>query len=198
MNNDNDRLDGVDNLESLIDRALESYTPCAPRPGLEQRVLASLDTENHPRPRFWSWKLTWAFSAGVLLLAAVAIPVWIASRRPPITALRRAPASQVEHSPHPTPAVASSTKKMRRAPAAAQPAPQPQFGQPRATREELLLARFAVRYPEMLSALNEEKPATDAPISIPAISYNPIAAKPVEIPPISVAPIQISSLNSPN
>ena len=59
MNNENDRLDGVDNLESLIDRALESYTPCAPRPGLEQRVLASLDAENHPRPRFWSWRLTW-------------------------------------------------------------------------------------------------------------------------------------------
>jgi hypothetical protein len=87
---------------------------------------------------------------------------------------------------------------MRRAPAAAQPASQPQFGQPRATREELLLARFAVQHPEMLFALNEEKTAIDAPISIQAISYNPIAAKPVEIPPISVAPIQISSLNSPN
>jgi hypothetical protein len=198
MNNENDRLDGVDNLESLIDRALESYTPCAPRPGLEQRVLASLDAENHPRPRFWSWRLTWVFSAGVLLLAAVAIPGWIASRQPRITALRRAPVSQVEHSPQPTPAVASSTKKMRRTLTATQPAPQPQFGQPRATKEELLLARSAAQYPELLSALNEEKSAIDTPISIPAIFYNPIAAKPVDIPPISVAPIQISSLNSPN
>jgi hypothetical protein len=41
--------DEVDPLESLIDRALASYTPRETRPGLEYRILASVTAE---RP-FW-------------------------------------------------------------------------------------------------------------------------------------------------
>lgn len=194
MSNENDRTNEVDNLESLIDRALESYTPEAQRAGLEQRILASF----LPRPRSWNWRLTWALSVAILLLTATAIPLWLRYSQPRNLLVRRAPSSQMEYSSRTTFVFASPAKKMRRAPAPIQPAPLPQFGQPRATQEELILARFAVQNPEALSALDKAKPAIDTPISIPPISYNPIAVQPVEIPPISVAPIQISSLNSAN
>jgi len=39
MNDDNNRLRSLDCLDSLIDRALDSYTPRGLRPGLTERVL---------------------------------------------------------------------------------------------------------------------------------------------------------------
>ena len=65
-------------------------------------------------------------------------------------------------------------------------------------QEELMLARFAAKEPEMMAALVKSKPDLDAPITIAPIPDDPIAAKPIETEPITVEPIQISSLNSPN
>ena len=45
MRDEDDKLDG------LIDRALVSYTPQEARPGLEQRILASVAAASRPRPR---------------------------------------------------------------------------------------------------------------------------------------------------
>jgi hypothetical protein len=193
MNNENDRLD------SLIDRALDSYTPAA-RPGLEQRVLSSLASvtaEGKPRAQMRSWKPVWTFAAVLLLLAAGSIPLWIKPGRPQVTIGRRAPAGQVEYSSQAKPASASPSlhPRSRRAHALVPPAPQPQFGLPRATKEELLLARFAAREPELLDALAKSKPDLDAPVTITTIPDNPIATEPVEMKPIPIAPIQISSLN---
>ncbi len=57
--------------EELLDRALEHHRAEEPRPGLEQRVLARLDSA--PAPRFgWHWKAG-AVVATAALLAVVAL-----------------------------------------------------------------------------------------------------------------------------
>ena len=57
--------------EELLDRALEHHRAEEPRPGLEQRVLARLDSA--PAPRLgWQWKAG-AVMATAALLAAVAL-----------------------------------------------------------------------------------------------------------------------------
>ncbi len=57
--------------EELLDRALEHHRAEEPRPGLEQRVLARLDSA--PAPRFgWHWKAG-VVMATAALFAAVAL-----------------------------------------------------------------------------------------------------------------------------
>ncbi len=57
--------------EELLDRALEHHRGEEPRPGLEQRVLARLDSA--PAPRFgWHWKAG-VVMATAALFAAVAL-----------------------------------------------------------------------------------------------------------------------------
>ena len=187
-----------DNLDNLIDRSLASYTPREARHGLEQRILAAVAAGSSPRKL--SWKPVWAFAAALLLLAAVAIPLWIMPGRPQTTIAHRAPAGQVEYSPQARPALASSTQNtlnsgLRRASATVNLPLQTQFGQPRPTQEELLMARFAAREPDLLDALAKSKPDLDAPVTITAIPDNPVATEPVEMKPITIAPIQITSLN---
>ena len=193
-----DEKNRQNNLESLIDRALASYTPRAARPGLEQRILAAVAADSSQRVR--SWKPVWAFAAVLLLLAAVAIPLWIRPDRPPITIARRAPVGQVENSPQTRPPISSSMQNtlhsgLRRASATVNLPLPTQFGQPRPTQEELLMARFAAREPELLDALAKSKPDLDAPIPINPIPDNPVTTEPVEMKPITIVPIQITSLN---
>ena len=190
--------DEQDNLDNRIDRALASYTPRVARPGLEQRILAAVAAGS--RQQKWSWKPIWAFAAALLLLVAVAIPLWIMPGRPQTTIARRAPAGQVEYSPQTKPALATYPQSAphlvsRRASVTVNLPLPTQFGQPRPTQEELLMARFAAREPDLLDALAKSKPDLDAPVTITALPDNPVATEPVEMKPITIAPIQITSLN---
>lgn len=206
--------DANDPLDRLIDEALASYTPQQARPGLEQRVLSSIASaanETGPRPGRLSWNPAWLFAALALMLAVAAIPGWIRSGHPQITAVRRAATPQAGHSPLAATAaaapaaVASATQraldpKSRRTDAVARLPLQPQFGRPSPTKEELLMALFAAQEPETVAALVKSEPDLDAPItiapiSIAAIPDNPIPDNPIEIKPIPDDPIQISSLN---
>jgi hypothetical protein len=86
MNNDNDRFQRQDNLETadnLIDRALDSYTFREPSPGLTERVLssrASVAAVNHLRLR--NDKPIWALAVAFALLTVAVIPLWFKSPRP--------------------------------------------------------------------------------------------------------------------
>jgi len=189
-----------DNLDNLIDQALTSYTSRAARPGLEKRILAVVAAEGSPRAHVRSWKPVWAFAAVLLLLTAGSIPLWIRPGPLQVTVARRAPAGQVEYSPQAKPALGSSMQRplhrvSRRASAAVSLPLPTQFGQPRPTKEELLMARFAAEEPELADVLAKSKPDLDAPVTITAIPDNPVATEPVEMKPITIAPIQISSLN---
>jgi hypothetical protein len=88
MNNDDDRLHGLnnlDNLDKLIDRALDSYTPREPRPGLTERVLSSqASVEAMNRIGLRTDKPIWALAVAVALLAVALIPLWVKSPRPTV------------------------------------------------------------------------------------------------------------------
>jgi hypothetical protein len=188
-----------DGLESLMDRALASYTAQEARPGLERRILASVAAASRPRPRGWSWKPVWVLAAGAALLAVMAIPVVFRSPRPEIAVVQH-PAARVERSAQAAPALLAPTpsslnRGSRRSHAAGRVPLPTQFGQPRLTNEELLMARFAAKEPELMEALAKSKPDLDAPVAMAAIPDHPIAIESVEMKPITVAPIQISSLN---
>lgn len=61
-----------EDLEALLDRALASYTPAAPRPGFEQRLRTRLGAETEPRRRP-SFLLPWAWAASAILAAGLAL-----------------------------------------------------------------------------------------------------------------------------
>ena len=189
--------DEIDKLDGLMDRALASYTPQEARPGLEQRILASVAAAS--RPRGWNWKPVWAL-AGAALVAALAVSLFFKPSRPEMAVVHRPAAAGAERPTQAAPAFALPTQRTlnrasRRSHAAARVPLPTQFGQPRPTKEELLMARFAAQEPESMEALAKSKPDLDAPVAIAAIPDNPIAFESVEMKPIAIEPIETSSLN---
>ena len=118
MNDDNDRLHGQDNLDTLdnlIDRALNSYTSREPRPGLTERLLssrASVAAVDHLRLR--SDKPIWALAVAVTLLTVAVIPLWFKSPRP-FPAVVHPPASTAQDSSRATSTFASLPHPARNA-----------------------------------------------------------------------------------
>ena len=193
MRDEDDKLDG------LIDRALASYTPQEARPGLEQRILASVAAASRPRPRGWNWKPVWAL-AGAALMAALAVSLFFKPSHPEIAMVHRPATAGAEHLPQVAPAFAlpaqSALNRGSRQTHAAGRVPLPtRFGQPRPTKEELLMARFAAQEPELMETLAKSKPDLDAPVAMAAIPDNPIVIESVEMKPITIKPIETSSLN---
>jgi hypothetical protein len=200
MRDEDEGLGNPDKMDALMERALASYTPHDARPGLEQRIVASVASASRPRPRGRSWKPVWALAAGTALVAALAVSLVFKPSRPEIAVVHRPATAGAEHSPRAAHVVASPTqstlnRRSRRSHAAGRVPLRTQFGQPRPTREELLLARFAAKEPESMEALAKSKPDLDAPVAFPAIPDNPIVIESVEMKPITIAPIETSSLN---
>jgi hypothetical protein len=202
MRDEEDRLDKLDKpgkLDALIDRALASYTPQEARPGLEQRILASVAAASRQRPRGWNWRPVWAL-AGAALVVALAVSLVFKPSRPEIAVVHRPATAGAEHSPQVTPVLASPTQSALNRGSQRSHAPgrvplPTQFGQPRPTKEELLMARLAAQEPELMEALAKSKPDLDAPVAMAAIPDNPIVIESVEMKPIAIAPIETSSLN---
>jgi hypothetical protein len=71
-------------LDDLIDAALDSYTPPAARPGLERRILASVAAAGRPAASRWP---LWALSSAVVLLAAALLLVTFKPARPVVAVL---------------------------------------------------------------------------------------------------------------
>ena len=147
MRNEDDKLG---KLDGLIDRALASYTPQEARPGLEQRILASVAAASRPRPRGWNWRLAWALAAGAALMAALAVSLFFKPSHPEIAMVHRPATAGAEHSPQVTPVLASPTQSALNRGSQRSHAPgrvplPTQFGQPRPTKEELLMARLAAQ-----------------------------------------------------
>jgi len=169
MSSENDRLD------NLMDRALASYTPAQARPGLEQRILASVAAAN--RPRTWGWRTVWALAAAATLLAVIVIP--IRSRFPhtenavvhPATA---APPATVEH--HPSSLAASVRAHQALRSLAAQRTP--------AAAESVV--------PETTT---KSSPGFIATLTIAPIRNQPLTDGAIELKPITIAPIRIAALN---
>ncbi len=160
-------------LNNRIDHALASYTPLEPRPGLEQRILASVAATG--RPRSLSWKPLWALATAAALVAVVAIPFALKPTRPNLAAL---PTPTAEHTPQAAPAAANTTRPTFTRPL-----------RPAGPRRELP-ANLGQSSPGHLA------PATFAePLAIAPIRNQPLTAEALELKPITIDRIQIAALN---
>src|SRR6266567_5086405 len=63
-----------DRLDHWLDAALRQYTNAEPRPGLEQRLLATVSLAQRHSARRRTWTLAFA---SLLLICAVGIGVWM-------------------------------------------------------------------------------------------------------------------------
>jgi hypothetical protein len=159
-------------LDDRIDHALASYTPFEPRPGLEQRILASVAAAGRPRP--WGWRPLWALAAASLI-AVVAIPFALKPTQPNLAALH---APVAAHLPQAAPAAANTTRLTFARPL-----------WPAGQRRELP-ANLAQSSPGHLA------PATFAePLAIKPIRNQPLTAEALELKPITIDRIQIAALN---
>ena len=173
------------NLEDLLDRALATYTPPSPRPGLEDRIRARLDAAAalpRSQPRF-SLPLPWAIAA--VLAAAVLILAVL---------LRPHPSAVPEHlarvQPNPPPPRVL-------APAAPRPAATPHSScrpsiphatpslltPPQPTQQQLI-AQLLTNAPEAIASLARVEAQQNQPIAIQPIPENPLVIEPLRIPPI--------------
>jgi len=161
-----------DEYDSLIDRALASYTPAEPRPGLEQRILASVSSAN--RPRTWGWRPAWALAAAVALVAIVAIPFVYKSMHPTIAVIHTAAVAP--------PAVAEARQSPQAASEPANPA-------------RHALAHPAATEPAMPDAAANSSPTLIASLAIAPIRNQTLTDEAIMLKPITIAPIRIAALN---
>lgn len=136
-----------DELDRLIDRALDAYVAQAPPPGLEGRILLRARRDQAPRPGWW-----WAAGCAI---AACALLSFLAVRtlNRPLETLAIHPVWRIE-APPPT----SPLPSPRRPPSRG----------PRLTPAQRALLKFVQQYPDQaLEAF--AKPAIDE-ISIPPLT----------------------------
>ena len=167
--------DENDNLDSLIDHALASYTPAEPRPGLEQRILASVVAASQPRT--WAWRPAWVLAAAAALIAVVGLPVAFKSMRTQTAVVHlpvvAPPAIAEQHrSPQPAPALTSSARHTLAA-----------------------HLRPAATEPEVPEAAAQSSPSLIASLTIAPIHNQPLTDEAIALKPITITPIQIAALN---
>ena len=174
-----DEKNRPDNLDNLINLALESYTPREPQPGLEQRILASVAAGVSPRSHLWNWKPVWALAAAAAaLLVVVTIPVWhkaiqLSPMRQKIAVVHHPPVAVVEHSSAAAPAPVSYTQRTHAS----------SYTLPVATG------------PVALETVTKSSPGLIAPLTIAPIRNQPLTDEAIAMKPITIDPIQISALN---
>ena len=170
MTDENQRLD---RLDSLIDGALYSYTPQEARPGLEQRVMASIaSAAGVSRLRPWNWRLAWMSAATVVLLAAVAILLVYQPSRPGVAVVNRPPVAAARHATQ-----------------AAVPALTP-AQHTRASHLSTSPAQF-----EELGGATRPSLGPIEPLTIAPLRDKPLTEEAIGLKPIAIAPIRIAVLN---
>jgi hypothetical protein len=160
--------DERDNIESLLNDALASYSRQEPQPGLEQRVLHRIHAPAAPRLAFPRW--IWAIPAAACLLWASIL--WtrhvVTPDRIPVThvAVARVTAPPKPETPH----IVTRPRKRKAQPRLPQfPAPAP------VTNEERALLAFVTRAPrEAQEALIDAQQLSVEPIRIEEIKIQPL------------------------
>jgi hypothetical protein len=105
INNENQNRElkvGRDDIDRALDVALTKYAAVEPRAGLEDRILAHLQTKPEPS-RLWHWSAAAACAVAVVILAALASR-WSAK---PVPIVAHDPAGTVQGTPR-VPQVASN------------------------------------------------------------------------------------------
>jgi hypothetical protein len=163
-----DRTDEMENPDSLLDSALESYTPRDARVGLESRILAAAAASERTRSR--NWKPIWALAAAAFVLALAPISLRFRSiqqsKGPAIAVAERRPASTSGAGPFVRLPAASGVSLARRA-AAERPA-----------AGGLVRATTPIHASPSAAATNQAS-----------------LREPIEFNPIVIAPIRIETVN---
>ncbi len=166
--------DEFDPMDSLIDRALTSYTPREPRLGLEQRVLSSIAAEtSQTHSRFQAWKPVWRWAAAASLLAVAIVPVWIELVQPRIGAVQHPAIAGAGHLPPAVPVF----------PAVANPV------------QNTRTARQAATDPDMPRTPSRSNFEENTPLAGASSPDESLATEAIELKPITIAPIRIRELN---
>jgi hypothetical protein len=179
-----------DDLDALLDRALATYTPAHPRPGLEGRVHAGLDSaagsarSRERIPMLWVWAAATALVA-VLLGGSILRPH--ARSAPANLAASRArpsiPTIQVPNR-HPAASPAHPSGKLT-----ARRTPKPQLI-PRQPSQQQLIAQLMTNGPEAIASLARDDDKLEKPIDIPPLPDDPIVIEPIKITPIDDNPAE--------
>jgi hypothetical protein len=196
------------NLDIQLDRALATYTPAEPRPGLEQRILANLaaNIASNPEktaPILMQRPLVWAIAASLLAAASITgfllhhpIPsqnnhLIIAQSNPPVPL-----PDPITHSHAPQPATALPARRLlaHSIPGRAsdgnssrQPVPAPDPLQLTSQERELArLAQLIISHPNVAASLIRLQANTDKPLETAPIRVEPLTIKEINIPPIDI------------
>ena len=173
-----------ENVDELLDRALASYTPAAPRPGLEDRLQARLAAAIQPAAPGSRLALRWLWAASAALAASVAL---IAVQHLSHTPVLR---PEVANNPvHPQPAALHAPTYPRPSmPSQPIHAPSPR----RATQptQRQLIAQLLANGPEAIPSLVRADEEQDKPIEIQPIRFDPLVIEPIHITPIEDSPAE--------
>jgi hypothetical protein len=149
-----------DELDSILDTALAKYAASEPRPGLEDRVLANLRTQQTrtSASAWWRWS---AAAALAVVIVTVALALRSGKSSPPVVANYPAVATQALNQPvtpsrggsgilPPEPAAIPRHPKPRHRPTAIAAQPKlDQFPSPQPLSEqERILAIYVAQYPK--------------------------------------------------
>jgi hypothetical protein len=176
-------------LNTLLDSLLAEYSSVEPRPGLENRIQATLKAAATSRQRIWL--LTFASSvavAAVLVLVVFIGGVHTAKHHAPAYAVRQTPSQTIPiHHPatmplHPRPKRSEVTRNhsVRVLPDASQIALQVANTSPIFEHEESYL-----RPETQPAAETEPAPAHEQQGAVPSISIQDLGVRPIEIKQLS-------------
>ncbi|HYA26325.1 MAG TPA: hypothetical protein VEF05_19350 [Terriglobales bacterium] len=134
-------------LDEWLERALKQRGKAEARPGLENRILASIRAERERVPmRTWAWRPVWVSLAAILLMGVI-----VSLRRTPDRAAPRSVASVVVSpvvSNSPEHSVAAVVQKPRAHSIRRSTPRQEQFPSPQPLSEqEEILARYIEQFP---------------------------------------------------
>jgi hypothetical protein len=180
---------GNDQLDSLIDRALDSYTSRASRPGLEQRVLfslASVTAGSRSHPRLWNRRLVWTFAVAAMLVIAVAVQVGLRHDHSEVAVIQH---SSIDQARPPAPAVLVPEKPGTES--ALEPSRKPLRNltqNPRRPTQQQLITQLLANAPEAVASLARLAEEQEKPIDIQPIAAGQLVIEPIKINPIDDNP----------
>lgn len=154
-----------DELDRLLDAALRKYAAAAPRPRLEERVLANLRAERARAPdrAWWQWRLAWVVGAMVVIAVALTWgsgkfhrrvtatdpPATVSGAQQPKTGASLEPEANVAHAPGVRPTIKRVVQHESATTVAGDEPKLDRFPSPMAMSEqEIALAKYVRAFPQ--------------------------------------------------
>lgn len=170
-------IDEKDQMDNLIDQALESYTPREARPGLEQRIMAMVVAGSSLQKR--SWKPVWAVSAALAAAAVLFVALFLSRQPAPGSGQagnQRPPQLSGWSAPIPSRPTAASQSIHR---ATLQRAAPPHTA--RQPTQQELITQLLANSPEAIASWAHAAEEQEKPIDFQPIRVDPLVIEPIHI-----------------